>query len=518
MPLVPTVKDFSFYSDSEKQKKRYGLVVETFAKTFHQKPDFLVRAPGRVNLMGDHIDYCHFSVLPMAIEVDVIAAVSKSDDNSVTIANTDEKFTTQTFDLPSDGSLVTIDKNQHSWGNYFKCGLLVAHKYITETYPEKTGSGKKPLKGLHALFDGTVPTGGGLSSSAAFCIAATLAVLKANDISDITKEDLTRITVVCEHYVGLSNGGMDQCASIYGEPSKVLLILFKPKLETTPFELPKTKPEAVFLISNSLVTSNKTETAPTNYNLRVVEVAVAADLLAHKLGLKTDQDSNLNTATLRGAFDAYFTQKLGEPHWDGKDINMGIERLTRILEYIETVFSDEEKKGFTTEEAAKATGKSKDEFSSTYLSAFPVRYDLLKIYQRTKHVFSDSLRVLQCIKVARDFKGNSEEYLQQFGKLMNESQVSCNILNNASPPKCEELCRIARENGAYGSRITGAAFGGSIVHLTTVDRLQKLIDVLTTEYYKKTYPNITETELNEAIVVSKPAEGACVVDILDKIE
>ena len=517
MSLVPTVKDFSFYSDSDKHKKRYGVVAEKFTKTFHHKPDFVVRAPGRVNLMGDHIDYCHFSVLPMAIEVDVIAAVSKSDDSSVTIANTDEKFTTQTFELPADGSLVTIDKNHHSWGNYFKCGLLVAHKYITETYPEKTDAGKKPLKGLHALFDGTVPTGGGLSSSAAFCIAATLAVLKANDISEISKEDLTRITVVCEHYVGLSNGGMDQCASIYGEPSKVLLILFKPKLETTPFELPRTKPEAVFLISNSLVTSNKTETAPTNYNLRVVEVAVAADLLAHRLGLKPDQDSNLNTATLRGAFDAYFTQKLGEPQWDGKDINMGIDRLTRILEFIETMFSDDEKKGFTTEEAARATGKSDEAFAATYLSAFPVRYDVLKIYQRTKHVFSDSLRVLQCLKIARDFEGDSEEYLRQFGKLMNESQVSCNILNNASAPKCEELCSIARENGSYGSRITGAGFGGSIVHLTTVDRLQKLVDALTTEYYKKTYPGITEAELSEALVVSKPAQGACVVDVLDRI-
>lgn len=517
MSLVPTVKDFSFYSESEKQKKRYGLVAETFTKTFDHKPDFVVRAPGRVNLIGDHIDYCYFSVLPMAIEVDVIAAVSKSDDTCVTIANTNKEFTTQTFDLPADGSLVTIDKNHHSWGNYFKCGLIVAHKYITETYPEKTDSGKKPLKGLHALFDGTVPTGGGLSSSAAFCIAATLAVLKANDISEITKEDLTRITVVCEHYVGLSNGGMDQCASIYGEPSKVLLILFKPKLETTPFELPRTKPEAVFLISNSLVTSNKTETAPTNYNLRVVEVAVAADLLAHKLGLKPAHDSNLNTATLRGSFDAYFTQKLGEPQWDGKDINMGIDRLTRILEFIETMFSDDEKKGFTTEEAARATGNSDEAFAATYLSAFPVRYDVLKIYQRTKHVFSDSLRVLQCLKIARDFEGDSEEYLRQFGKLMNESQVSCNILNNASAPKCEELCSIARENGSYGSRITGAGFGGSIVHLTTVDRLQKLVDALTTEYYKKTYPGITEAELSEALVVSKPAQGACVVDVLDRI-
>lgn len=514
MALVPTVGDLSFYSNPSKQHERYDHVIAKFQELFQEKPQVLVRAPGRVNLIGDHIDYCYFSVLPMAIEVDVIAAVSDSKDTSITISNTDAKFATETFELPADGSLVDIDLNKHTWGNYFKCGLLVAHKYITETYPEKTQNGTKPLHGLHALFDGTVPTGGGLSSSAAFCIAATLAVLKVNGVTEISKKDLTRITVVCEHYVGLNNGGMDQCASVCGEPSKVLLILFKPELLATPFELPKSEPESVFLISNSLVTANKTETAPTNYNLRVVEVAVAADILVHRFGLKTAQDSNLKTASLRGAFDAYFTQKLNQPEWDGVDINVGIERLAKMLEVVEELYSESEKAGFSTEDAARATGKTAADFEATYLKAFPVRFDALKVYQRTKHVFSDSLRVLQTVKLARDFDGNSEAYLRQFGRLMNESQDSCNILNNASSPDCEELCKIARSNGSYGSRVTGAGWGGSLVHLTTVDKLGGLIEALRTQYYRKKFANITEGELDEAIVVSKPAEGACVVDIL----
>lgn len=88
-----------------------------------------------------------------------------------------------------------------------------------EKYPEKVAGGSKPLKGLYITFDGTVPTGGGLSSSAAFCVASTLAVLKANGVDSISKADLTRITVVSEHYVGVNTGGMDQCASVYGEAS-----------------------------------------------------------------------------------------------------------------------------------------------------------------------------------------------------------------------------------------------------------------------------------------------------------
>lgn len=513
MTLVPTLKDLSFYSNSDQQKVRYDRVAREFESIFQEKHLLLVRAPGRVNLIGEHIDYCNFSVLPMAIEVDIIAAVSELSGPTVSIANTDPKFSTETFLYPLDGSLVQIDLKHHSWGNYFKCAAIVAHKYILETYPELVDHGKKPLKGLKALFDGNVPTGGGLSSSAAFCIAATLAILRVNGVHEISKADLTRITVVSEHYVGLNNGGMDQCASVNGEPSKVLLIQFKPTLKATPFELPKTQPQTVFLITNSLITANKAETAPTNYNLRVVEVAVAAELLAKKFGLEVVRDSNLDTATLRGSLDAYFTQKLGEPQWDGQDVDVGISMLTRMLEVIESVYSDSEKLGFTTEQARAAVGKTEEEFASIYLSKFPVRYEKLNLYKRSRHVYSDALRVLQVILVARHFDGDSEKYLKQLGDLMNDSQVSTRDFNNASAPGCDKICAIARQNGSYGSRVTGAGFGGSIVHLTTVNKLAGLVGALRTQYYEKEFPGIASEEVDSAIVVSKPAQGACIVSL-----
>lgn len=506
--------DVSFYSNPDNQKKRYRNVASSFAAQYNKEPQFFTRAPGRVNLIGEHIDYCNFSVLPMAIEVDVIAAVSEATDNTVIIGNTDPKFSTETFQYPADGSLVHIDLLSHTWGNYFKCAAIVAHKHILKKFPERLQSGKKPLKGLTALFDGNVPTGGGLSSSAAFCIATTLAILRVNGIHEITKADLTEITVVSEHYVGLNNGGMDQCASVNGELSKVLLIQFKPTLKATPFELPKTDPETIFLITNSLITSNKAETAPRNYNLRVVEVAIAAELIAKRLDLQVAQDSNLNTATLRGSLDAYFTQKLGEPQWDGRNIDVGISMLSRMLELVETIYTDAEKEGLTTEQSVAAIGKSPSEFTEVYLKKFPVHYEKFNIYKRTCHVYSDALRVLQVLLVARNFEGDSEEYLNILGKLMDQSQVSTRDFNNASVEECDRICRIGRENGAYGSRVTGAGFGGSVVHLTTVDRLPGLVQALRKQYYEEEYPEITAAAVDQAIVVSKPGLGACVVDIL----
>ncbi|OBA23093.1 Galactokinase [Metschnikowia bicuspidata var. bicuspidata NRRL YB-4993] len=513
MVNVPSVLDVSFYSDQKGQESRYASVRQKFSKTFGVSPLFFARAPGRVNLIGEHIDYCHFSVLPMAIEVDVIAAVAPSGTQTITIANTNTKFVTTEIRLPQPADAdIPINKDLPLWADYFKCGLVVARNYMRDT-----GKGNiqtsGAMAGFYALFDGTVPAGGGLSSSAAFCIAATLAVLQVNGVTGISKADLTKITVVCEHYVGLSNGGMDQSASINGEPGKVMLISFKPHLAAVPFALPSTNPETVFLISNSLVTANKTETAPSNYNLRVVEVAVAADIIVHRFGLVVDKDSNIGTATLRGAFDAYFTQTLGKEPWDGTDIDVGISRLQQMLQVVDQMYSDAEKRAGLSVDAAvaKAGAASRADFEHTYLSHFPVRFAKLQIYRRTRHVFSDSMRVLETLREARQFAGDSRGFLQKVGALMDESQVLTRDMNMASTEECDALCEVGRAHGAYGSRVTGAGFGGCVVHVTTADRLQRLRQALVDEYYKRRFPALSEADLAEAIVVSRPAMGACIV-------
>ncbi|KAM9933338.1 hypothetical protein OXX80_007046 [Metschnikowia pulcherrima] len=510
---VPTVHDITFYSNVEKQETRYASVKHAFSEKFGVSPEFFSRAPGRVNLIGEHIDYCHFSVLPMAIEVDVIAAIAARKDNIITIANTDGKFGTVEIPLPQHlGDEIPINKDSPTWADYFKCGLVVARKYMLESENGNLCE-RGSLKGFFALFDGTVPTGGGLSSSAAFCIAATLAVLRVNGVTAISKADLTKITVVCEHYVGLSNGGMDQSASINGEDSKVLLVSFKPELSAVPFKLPATDPETVFLISNSLVTANKTETAPQNYNLRVVEVAIAADIIAQKYGLNVAKDSNIGTTTLRGVFDAYFTQKLGMDAWDGTDIDIGIPRLEKMLNVIEEMYNESERDGISVETATRLTNLDRETFEKTYLSHFPVKFSKLNIYRRSRHVYSDSLRVLQTLRVARNFSGDSEAFLREVGALMDSSQQSTSEMNQASTAQCDEICALARKNGSFGSRVTGAGFGGCIVHLTTVEKLPQLVSALTENYYEEYFPRISAEELSEAIVVSKPAMGACIVQI-----
>lgn len=105
--------------------------MEKFTKLYGRKPEFIARSPGRVNLIGEHIDYCGFGVMPMAIERDVIIAVATTtEDSIVRLANVNPKYKSREFDFEGKGTVVTIDATKHEWSNYFKCGYKVKSKII----------------------------------------------------------------------------------------------------------------------------------------------------------------------------------------------------------------------------------------------------------------------------------------------------------------------------------------------------------------------------------------------------
>lgn len=141
----------------------------------------------------------------MAVTADLLLAVSvKSESgNVIRIANTDhESHEMREFDIPLDKE-VEIDSSQHEWSNYFKCGLRAA----TQLLAKKRKDEKFRSVGMDIMVDGTVPSGGGLSSSAAFVCASALAVLKANGEERVEKKELTELAIVSERAVGVNSGG-----------------------------------------------------------------------------------------------------------------------------------------------------------------------------------------------------------------------------------------------------------------------------------------------------------------------
>ncbi|KAG0679336.1 galactokinase [Kluyveromyces marxianus] len=497
VPIVPI--DFSEVPALEQLKKEF---VEAYGAD-ESRSIFISRSPGRVNLIGEHIDYCQFSVLPMAIENDLKLAFRLSDASenpSITLTNYDSNFAKRKFDLPLDGSLIEIDPSVSDWSNYFKCGLLVAQEFLKKKYKFEG-----PIKGMEIYVKGNIPTGGGLSSSAAFICAVSLAVIYSNipEGTPIVKDELTKITAVAEHHVGVNNGGMDQAASICGKDGHALYVEFKPQLKATPFKFPDGLPIS-FLIANTLVVSNKAETGPVNYNLRVVEVTVAANVLAQKYGVTLETEGNLGKGTLRNFMDAYYMKYDPSSHkpWDG-DIETGVERLTKMIELVDETL---DQNGYTLDQAVELCGcESISQFTDLYLTNFPVRFQKLKLFQRAKHVYTEALRVLKALIM---FQKGESNFFEEFGKLMNESQQSCDKLYQCSCPETDLICDIALKNGSFGSRLTGAGWGGCTVHLCSTDTVESVKNALIKNYYNVKYPNLTPEQLSEAIIVSKPRVGS----------
>jgi galactokinase len=207
VPIVSSLAGIYTSNALEPQVKRWERLLQIFKSTYGHPATFVSRSPGRVNIIGEHIDYSLYSVLPMAISADCLLAVSFSLESSsldsfqLRLANVQaEKFAPHDFEIPN--TEVKIDSKVHEWTNYFKCGLKGALEILRKNH----GADFRP-KSLNVLMDGSVPSGGGLSSSAAFVTASALAVMVANGEKEVDKTTLTELAIVSERNVGVNSGG-----------------------------------------------------------------------------------------------------------------------------------------------------------------------------------------------------------------------------------------------------------------------------------------------------------------------
>ena len=146
------------------------------------------------------------------------------------------------------------------------------------------------------------------------------------------------------------------------------------------------------------------------------------------------------------------------------------------------------------------------------MTKFPVRADAFKLRQRALHVFTEALRVLNFLALLESetpkSEADSDTLLKDLGALLNETQDSCRDVYECSCAELDELCALARGAGAYGSRLTGAGWGGCTVHLVPEAKVEAVKKAWVEKFYKKRFPDITEEKLKEAIVVSKPGSGS----------
>lgn len=370
-----------------------------FRERFSSEPEVTILAPGRVNLIGEHVDYNDGFVLPMAIERHVVIAARRIAEPVVTLVSTS---------LPSEARIPLdhpLRPAEPGWANYPR-GVLAG-------FQERL----IPLPGFEAVIAADLPPGGGLSSSAALEVATCRLVesLCGTTLSDL---DCIHLCQKAEHaFAGVPCGIMDQFIVTSARRDHALLLDCK-SLEYK--HIPLDGEQVSILITHSGV--------------------------AHELG--------------RGEYAKR---------------RADCERAARHL-------------GVPSLRAA----------DMAQLEAAAPRLDELAL-RRARHVIGEILRAPE---FAECLKGNAWEAA---GQLMYASHASLKEDYEVSCRELDELVDIARslgpERGVFGSRLTGAGFGGCTVTLVRTDAADAVRRDLVDAYRQR-------TGIVAQSFVSLPAAGA----------
>lgn len=226
-----------------------------------------VRAPGRVNLIGDHTDYNDGFCLPLAIDRECVVTGSPRSDGRVTVRS---RELPGEVDVAADGS-TDPSRVEPPWGR-FVAGVVTALGEL----------GREPA-GLDATVASTVPAGSGLSSSSALSVALTLALAEAGDLDWDDLREVARTALRAEVLAtGVPGGLMDQLCSLFGVAGHAVLLDCR-SLSINPVALPRAY--AVLIVHSGIART----LAGSAYAAR----RAACEAAAARLGVPTLRDASI---------------------------------------------------------------------------------------------------------------------------------------------------------------------------------------------------------------------------------
>ncbi|HRW98003.1 MAG TPA: galactokinase [Cyclobacteriaceae bacterium] len=179
------------------------MLLSVFREKYQGEP-IVVNAPGRINLLGEHLDYNLGQVMPAAIDKRIQFVIS---------ANGTDYFSITAFDLIQSRTFKINELDpEKGWLTYLK-GVVQGIK-----------NRGKEVGGVNCVFGGDIPGGAGLSSSAALCCGFAFSLNEIFDLN-LTRKEIAEIAQFAEHeFAGVKCGIMDQYASLFSEPDHLLLL------------------------------------------------------------------------------------------------------------------------------------------------------------------------------------------------------------------------------------------------------------------------------------------------------
>ena len=255
----------------EERRSTLIQMLDLFIDRYGDKMSVITRSPGRVNLLGRHIEHRGGSINVMSVNRETLLICGKRDDDIVNMSNLDPKFPNESFSInetlnctdnenwieyiESDEILKLVMETKGDWGNYVKASVLrLALEYKDNDFC-----------GMDMLFSGNIPMAAGLSSSSSIVVATTEALVELNSLS-IKAKDFIHLCGEGEWFVGSRGGAGDHAAMKCGKRDMIT------HLDFCPFKIGKSvdfPTEYNVVIANSFVEAKKSEGARDKFNQKV---------------------------------------------------------------------------------------------------------------------------------------------------------------------------------------------------------------------------------------------------------
>jgi len=256
-------------------------------KTLYQSEPLLLKAPGRINLIGEHTDYNLGFVLPAAVDKAIYFAMGRNE--------SDDQINIHALNFDNEIQFEATDETltaEQSWAKYFHAIIQILQEKNYEP------------KGINCVFGGDIPVGAGMSSSAALCCGFIFGLSELFDWK-ISREDIALIAQAAEHRIGLNCGLMDQYAVLFGKENQVFRLDCK-DLKYNHFSMQLADYQLVLI--NSKIEHQLAVDSKYNKRREACEAVVAAIAKDHST-VKSLRDVNMET------LEAY-AEKLDAKHYE----------------------------------------------------------------------------------------------------------------------------------------------------------------------------------------------------------
>ena len=490
----------AFDRDLEQRHARLLGLCALFLERYGDGEVSLLRAPARIGILGEHIDYV--SYLPTASltfgsrERDALMLYRDSGGPLVSVASTTPRYEPSSFNTFEDQVPALGRDAGADWLSWlFEQGTPAAHwqNYVRGAVSFARGKFGEGIKtGFDFALDSNIPPGGGASSSSALVVLGGAAIRQVNDIS-FSLEALAHDSAMAEWYIGTRGGSMDHITICLAQEARAVLIDYS-KHRTRHVSLPDHPFHWITFFSKP---ADKGREVMIEYNERAAVSRLLIPAMIDRWQLTNAERHSAWTNSI----DAF--------------VNGSLSALNEVEDLL--LMTLPERISISTLRSDYPHTFSDLERSFPALLNDTLRWPL-KLRPRALHHLGEVRRVALATRTLDSIQSDSTpesrlEAMQQLGNLMDESHASLRELYGVSTSEVDQLVDIIRSHPhVMGARVMGGGFGGNILALTTRDHSSSLIERVQKDYYD---PRRRDGLREGSVMISTPGDGLAPVDVND---